>query len=59
MIFIPTKWLPYMFIILGVVGTVVVSTKGEGADKVFGMAVCILAAVGGTVWAVIKATKRK
>ena len=56
---IPKKWMPYLFIVLGVFGTIVVAMKAEGADKVFGLVVCILAAVGGVIWAVIQANKRK
>ena len=58
---IPTKWVPYLLIVLGVFGTIVMVVKGDSwnADRISGLVVCILAAVGGTVWAVIKAKKRK
>lgn len=59
MIFIPIKWVPYLLIVLGIMGTIVVAMKGEGADKVFGIVVCVLAAIGGIVWAVINIKKSK
>jgi len=59
MIFIPVKWVPYLLIILGIGGTVFVSIKGEGGDKVFGIVVCVLAAIGGIIWAIIDIKKSK
>ena len=59
MVVIPMKWMPYFLIVLGVFGTIVVAMKAEGGDRVFGIIVCVLAAVGGAVWLVIKAKRKK
>lgn len=56
---IPIKWVPYLLVILGIMGTILVSIHGQGGDKVFGIVVCILSAIGGTVWAAIDIKKNR
>lgn len=59
MIIIPIRWVPYLLIILGILGTILVAMKGQGSDRVFGIVVCVLSAIGGTVWEIINQRKRK
>jgi drug/metabolite transporter (DMT)-like permease len=63
MIFIPIKWVPYVFIVLGVAGVIIVAmSKSPGsdtADKVFGVVACALLGIGGIVWAIINIKKSK
>ena len=58
---IPTSWVPYLLIILGIFGTVVLATKGgsDTGDTISGIVVCVLCAIGGAVWLVIKNKKNK
>ena len=61
MIVIPFKWVPYLLIVLGVFGTIIMVVKGESwnADRIFGLVICLLAAIGGVVWVIIRAKKRR
>ena len=52
MIFIPVKFVPYLLIILGIGGAILVG-QSEAPDKVGGVVVCLLAGIGGIVWATI------
>ena len=53
--FIPTKWVPYLLIILGIFGIVVMSIYGgaDTGDTIFGIVVCFLCVVSGVIWLVI------
>jgi len=59
MILIPRKLVPYVVILLGILGTFVVLTKGQESEKVSATALCVAAAIGGVIWAVIDVRNRK
>lgn len=52
---IPMKWVPYLLIVLGIIGTIVLAVKGGAntGDTIFGIVVCVLSAIGGAVWLAI------
>jgi hypothetical protein len=60
MIFIPTKWVPYVIIILGVFGLIVLVVKGgvDPTDTLIGIVICSLAVIGSSLW-LIFSKKRK
>ncbi len=58
---IPMKWVPYLLIVLGIIGTIVLAVKGGAntGDTIFGIVVCVLSAIGGAVWLVINIKNNK
>ena len=58
MIFIPIKWMPYVLIVLGIGGAVLVAMS-NAPDKVFGVVVCVLTGIGGMIWAAVNILKSK
>lgn len=63
MFVIPIKWVPYLLIVLGIGGSIFVAVSespgSDAADRAFGIVVCILAGIGGIVWAIINIRKSK
>lgn len=57
---IPTKWAPYVLIVLGILGIIVLAVKGGAntGDTIFGIVACALAVIGSAIWLVIKKRKR-
>ncbi len=55
---IPIKWVPYLLIALGIFGAIAVA-RSEAPDKVSGTVVCVLAAIGGVIWAAINIIRSK
>lgn len=58
---IPTKWVPYLLIVLGILGTIFMAVKGGAntGDTIFGIVVCVLSALGGAIWLIVKKKKGK
>jgi hypothetical protein len=58
MIIIPIRWVPYVLVILGILGIIVLAMRGQGSDKVFGIVVCALCAIGGIIWEIMNQKRR-
>lgn len=58
---IPTKWVPYVLIVFGIIGTIFLAINGGAdiGDTIFGIVVCVLCAIGGAIWLAINIKKGK
>lgn len=58
---IPIKWVPYILIIFGILGTICLAIYGgaDTGDTIFGIIYCLLSAISGAIWLAIKIKKGK
>ena len=58
---IPMKWVPYVIIVLGVIGTIVLAIYGgaDTGDTIFGIVVCVLSVIGGAIWLAVNIKRNR